>query len=95
MLQRENIKYHNPKWSLIFDHPYRISIVGGSGSGKTSTFLNLTKQQNDDDYNIIDKIYLYVQDPNEAKYQYLIKKHKKLVLKSVKIQRQSLNIHII
>ena len=26
---------------------------------------------------IIDKIYLYVKDPNEAKYQYLIKKELK------------------
>ena len=27
----------------------------------------------DDDYSVIDKIYLYVKDPNKAKYQYLIK----------------------
>ena len=30
------------------------------------------KQQNDDDYNIIDTIDLYVKGPNETKYQYLI-----------------------
>ena len=33
----------------------------------------MTKQQNDDDNSIIDNIYLYVRDRNEAKYQYLIK----------------------
>ena len=32
----------------------------GYVSRKTKTLLNLTKQQNDDDYNIIDKIHLYV-----------------------------------
>ena len=32
--------------------------------------------QGDDDYSIIDKIYLYVKDPDEPKYQYLIKKRK-------------------
>ena len=29
----------------------------------------------------IDKIYLYVKDPYEAKYEYVINKHKKLGLK--------------
>ena len=38
--------------------------------------FNLIKQQSDDDYSIIDKIYLYVQDQNKAKYQNLIEKHK-------------------
>ena len=49
--------------------------------------LNLSKQQNCDDDNIIGKIYLYIKDPNEAKYKYLVKNMKKLVLKSMKIQR--------
>ena len=31
---RENIKEHNAKWPQIFDHPYRILIIGGSRSGK-------------------------------------------------------------
>ena len=30
-------------WSYNPDHPYRIRIVGGSGSGKTKALLNLIK----------------------------------------------------
>ena len=41
----------------------------------------MIKQQNDDDYNITDMlIYLYVKDPIEAKYQYLIIKHEEIGL---------------
>ena len=75
---KENIKYHNPK---IADHPYRILIIGGSASGKTNVFLNVMKIQDDDDYSIIDKIYLYVKDANEPKHQYLLKKLEKMVFK--------------
>ena len=56
----ENNKKHNEKWPYIPDHPYRILIIGGSGSGKTNTLLNLINEQND-----IDKIYLYARDLNE------------------------------
>ena len=66
---------HNPKWPYIPDHPCRILIVGGSGSGKTNALLNLKNNQPD-----IDKIYLYVKDPYEAKYQYLISKREKVGL---------------
>ena len=37
----------------------------------------MIKQQDKDDYSIIDKIYLYVKDPHDAKYQYLTKNMKK------------------
>ena len=30
---------HNPNWPFIPGHPYRISITGGSGSGKTNVLL--------------------------------------------------------
>ena len=50
---KENINEDNPNWSQISNHPYRILIIGGSGSRKTNELLNLIKQQ-DDDYNIID-----------------------------------------
>ena len=64
----ENIVEHNSKWLYIPDHPYRILIIGGSGSGKTNALLNLINNQPD-----IDKIYLYAKDPYEKKYQYLIR----------------------
>ena len=54
---------------IIPDHPYRIIIIGGSGSGKTNALINLINEQND-----IDKIYLYARDLSEPKYEYLIKK---------------------
>ena len=37
----ENKLKHNPNWPYIPDHPYRILIIGGSGSEKTNTLLNL------------------------------------------------------
>ena len=39
------IKEHNPGWSKTPDHPYRILIVGGSGSGKTNALLNLINHE--------------------------------------------------
>ena len=41
----ENIIEHNSKWPYIPDHPYRILIIGGSGSGKTNALLNLINNQ--------------------------------------------------
>ena len=63
------IKQHNSKWPYVTDHPYRILIIGGSGSGKTNALLNLINNQLD-----IHKIYLYAKDPYEEKYQFLINK---------------------
>ena len=53
---------HNKNWQYIPDHPYKILIIGGSGSGKTNLLLNLIENQPD-----IDKIYLYAKDPYETK----------------------------
>ena len=39
----ENNKEHNGTWPYIPDHPYRILIIGGSGSRKTNTLLTLIK----------------------------------------------------
>ena len=36
-------RYHTPNWPYIPDHPYRILIIGRSGSGKTYVLLNLIK----------------------------------------------------
>ena len=60
---KENVKEHNPNWPQITDHPYRILIIGGSGSGKTNSSFNLINQQPD-----IDKIYFYAKDSSKAKY---------------------------
>ena len=69
------MKNNNLKWPHIPDHPYKILIVGGSGSGKTNALLNLINNQPD-----IDKIYLYAKDPYEAKYKYLINKRENVGL---------------
>ena len=45
-MQMKTKTEHNSKWLYIPDHPYRLLTIGGSGSGKTNTF--------------IDKIYLFV-----------------------------------
>ena len=74
----ENKTEHSLKWLYIPNHPHRILIIGGSGSGKTNTLLNLINNQPD-----IDKVYLYVKDPYETKYQYLINKREKSRLKAL------------
>ena len=66
---KEKIKEHNPNWPQIPDHPYRILIIGGSGSGKTNSLFSLISHQPD-----IDKIYLPAKDPHESKYQFLVNK---------------------
>ena len=40
----ENEVEHNSNWPYILDHPYRILIIGRSGSGKTNALVNLIKQ---------------------------------------------------
>ena len=67
----ENKKEHNLNGTYIPDHPYRMLITGGSGTGKTNALLHLINNQQD-----IDKIYLHAKDPYEDKYQYLINKRK-------------------
>ena len=59
-ITNENNKEHNEKRPFIPDHPYRILIIGGSGSGKTNALPNLIKEQDD-----ISKIYLYAKDLSE------------------------------
>ena len=66
---------HNLNWPYIADDPYRILIIGGSGSGKRNALLNLVNNQPDND-----KIYLYAKDPYAAKSQYLINKRGKVGL---------------
>ena len=58
---------HSPNWLYIPDQSYRILIIGGSVKGKSNVLLSLIKHQQPD----TDKIYLYVKDPFESKYQLL------------------------
>ena len=48
---KENIKEHNANWPQITDHPYRILIIGGSGSRKTNSLFNLINEEPDIDNN--------------------------------------------
>ena len=64
---------NNEYWSYIPDHPYRILIIGGSGSGKTNMLLNLINEQRD--------IYLYAKDLSEPKYEHLINNHENAGIK--------------
>ena len=72
----ENKTQHNLKRPYIPDHPYRMLIIGGSGSGKANALLNSISDQLH-----IDQIYLYVKDTYEAKYQFLINKRESTGLK--------------
>ena len=57
-------------------HLYRILIIRGSGSRKTNALLNLINTEPG-----IDKIYLYVKDLYDEKYQWLINKRGSIGLK--------------
>ena len=78
IITKENNKRHNEKWPYIPDHPYRILIIGGSGSGKTNALINLVNEQND-----TDKFYLYARDLSKPKYEYLIKRREDVGIKHV------------
>ena len=59
------------------DWPFRMLIIGSSGSGKTNTLLHLI-----DKFHPIDKMYLYAKDTDEEKYQYLINKREQAGIKN-------------
>ena len=73
-ITNKNSKDDDIKW------PCRMLIIGQSGSGKSNALLNLIQQDND---NLIDKIYLYVKDLSEPKYQFLIKKREDVRIKNL------------
>ena len=59
-ITKEDIKEHNPNKPKIPDHPYRILIIGASGSEKTNALPNITNNEPD-----IDKSFLYAKGPFE------------------------------
>ena len=67
MFNLDNVtsKNDNKNW------PCRMLTIGPSGSGKTNALFNLIEQDNN---NLIDKIYLYAKDLDEPKYKFLIEK---------------------
>ena len=71
---------HNPNQPYIPDHPYRILIIGGLGSGNTNALLNLIKNQQPD----IDKICINDKDLFESNYQLLINKREKVGIPKLK-----------
>ena len=70
--------YHNPSWPYIPDHPFRMLIIGGWGSGKTNVLLNLMKIQRPD----IDKMYLFSKYSFWSKYQLLINEREKIEIEN-------------
>ena len=58
--------------------PFRMLIIGQSGSGKTNTLLHLINKLYP-----IDKIYLYAKDLHEPKYEYLINKREQAGIKNL------------
>ena len=64
-ITNEKNKEQMEKWPYIPDHPYRIMIIGGSGSGKTNALINLINERNN-----IEKIYLYTKDLSKPKYEF-------------------------
>ena len=55
---------YNSNWLYIPDHPHKILIIGGSGSGKNNVLQNLIKHQEAD----TDTIYSFGKTPFESKY---------------------------
>ena len=78
---------HNPNKAYIPDHPYRIVIIGGSGTGKTNVLLNLIKNKRPGIY----KIYLCVKDPFKWRYQLLINGSESIGIKKSKKSKVFIN----
>ena len=86
-IANENNKELNEKWPFIPDHPYRIIIIKGFGSGKTKALINFINEQN-----YIDKIYVHARDLSESKCEYLIEKRENAGIKHVNNPLSSVQI---
>ena len=79
MLNLDNIVSNkNTSSSEDNDWPFKMLIIGPSGSGKANTLLHLIN-----DRHPIDKIYLYAKDIHEPKYEYLINKREQVGIKNL------------
>ena len=79
MINLDDIASNKKKSSSENEYwPFRMLIIGPSGSSKTNTLLNLI-----DKFHPIDKIYLYAKDTDEEKYQYLINKSEQVGIKKL------------
>ena len=54
-ITNENNEEYYVKWQYIPDHPFRMLVIGSSGSEKTNALLNLIREQDNDSF--MDKIY--------------------------------------
>ena len=79
MLNLDDIVSNKKKSFKNDDWPFRMLIIGPSGSGKINTLLHLINN-----FHPIDKIYLYAKDTDEKKYQYLINKREQAGIKNLK-----------
>ena len=68
-ITKEDKKEHNSNGPQFPNHPQKILIVGGSGSGKTNAQLNPINYEPDND-----KTYLFAKGPYKAKYQLITTK---------------------
>ena len=79
MLNLDNIVSNkNTGFSEDNDWPFRMLIIGLSGSGKTNTLIHLMNNLHP-----IDNIYLYAKDIHEPKYEYLINKTEQAGIKNL------------
>ena len=79
MLNLDNIVSNkNTSFSEDNNWLFRMLIVGPSGLGKTNTLLHLINNLHP-----IDKIYLYVKDIHEPKYEYFINKREQAGIKNL------------
>lgn len=61
-------EYYNPNYkNHLISIPFRMCIIGGSGSGKTSTLLELLHRMN----NTFEKIVVCLKNADEPLYSYL------------------------
>ena len=73
-IANKNNKNNDKNW------PFRMLIIGLSGSGKTNTLLHLIQKLNNS--NPIDKICLYAKDLSKPKYEFLINNCKNAGIKN-------------